>query len=225
VDDVDRRPIYKRTAFECPHCGAHSQQDWATCSATTDLDDEGFDPKLRVTICFACGEQTVWKFKDQVFGAWSETATIIHPTTMSEAPPRNPDMPENVTEMYDEAGAIAAASPRSASVLLRLALELLLTDIYPEAGDLNSMIAAAVKDGLPEQVTNVMDVMRFSGNKNVHEFQPDDNAATAETMFELLNIVVERLITQPRKMSSLFSALPDGYKEQVAKRNSKATDS
>ncbi|WP_156741896.1 hypothetical protein [Occultella aeris] len=41
-------------------------------------------------------------------------------------PDPSPDMPEDVAQLYEEASTVVGLSPRSASALLRLALEALL---------------------------------------------------------------------------------------------------
>lgn len=153
-------------------------------------------------------------------GQIDQTGDIIWPVTSGTGPDRNTDMPPEVAALYEEASSIASLSPRSASALLRLGLELLLEDLYPaKKGNLNAMIAEGVKAGLPEQVQKTMDVMRFSGNENVHAFQPDDSAADASTLFGLLNYVVERLISQPKQLDALYEGLPENFKDSVAKRD------
>ncbi len=132
-------------------------------------------------------------------------------------------MPANVAVLYDEASTVAALSPRSASALLRLALEVLLEGLYPESkGNLNAMIGEAVQDGLPKGVQKTMDFIRFNGNQSVHKFHHDDTPETATTLFALLNFVVERLITQPKQLEDLYGGLPDDFKSQVERRDSKA---
>jgi hypothetical protein len=128
-------------------------------------------------------------------------------------------MPEDVARLYDEASTVASLSPRSASALLRLSLEVLLEGLYPDAGDLNKKIGAAVADGLPRPVQQTMDFLRFNGNQSVHKFHHDDTAETASTLFTLLNVVVEQLISQPKQLASLYEGLPEGFRNQVDRRD------
>jgi len=131
-------------------------------------------------------------------------------------------MPRDVAALYDEASTVVQLSPRSASALLRLALEVLLEELYPDnRGNLNAVIGAAVEDGLPQGVQQTMDYMRFSGNQSVHEFHHDDTLETATTLFGLLNIVVERLITQPNQLADLYDSLPDTFRQSVKKRDTR----
>jgi hypothetical protein len=42
-------------------------------------------------------------------------------------------------------------------------------------------------------------------------------------MFELLNIITDVLITEPKKIDNYFENLPDPQKDAVEKRDSKST--
>lgn len=218
---VDTTPYFKSESFACPICGAFAQQSWAECSAQDSKSGDHFDPSLNVSTCFVCRGEAVW-LRSVSYGTGSRRTIgkLIHPTAKLSGPARSSDMPEEVAALYDEASTILALSPRSASALLRLALEVLLEGMYPDKqGNLNAMIGAAVADGLPERVQKTMDFMRFSGNQSVHKFHHDDTPETAATLFNLLNIVVERLITQPKQLDSLYDGLPEGFKEQIDRRD------
>lgn len=214
-------PEHLASSFTCPHCHALAQQRWAKCSAKqTGGTSEEFDPQLELSTCFACGQTSVWLISKKSLSGYTFTeGRLIHPVTELGGPPRSPNMPQDVADLYDEASKIAQLSPRAACGLLRLALELLLKGLYPDAGNLNAMIGAAAKDGIPKQVIKMMDVTRFSGNENVHELHPDDSAADAVTLFGLLNIAVERLISEPLAVEELYERLPERVKQQVDRRD------
>lgn len=111
------------------------------------------------------------------------------------------------------------ASPRSAAALLRLSLEGLLTGLYPDAGGLNATIGAAARAGLPRQVIDAMDVLRFNGNAAIHEISRKDNAETAASLFAVLNLVVTRLVTEPRQIEALHAELPASVRASIEKRD------
>lgn len=218
----DVTPSLRASSFACPFCGALAQQTWADCYSQNPETGDHADPALSVSECFACGGETVWRrwIESGNGGGWTiERGVIIYPVSAKFGPARHEDMPADVAAVYDEASTVASLSPRSASALLRLALEVLLNDLYPEAGDLNTKIGAAVAAGLPRQVQQTMDVMRFNGNQSVHEFRSDDTPETATTLFNLLNIVVEQLISQPKQLEQLYSGLPEGVRKQVDRRD------
>ncbi|MCR6032854.1 DUF4145 domain-containing protein [Nocardioides sp. zg-579] len=213
-------PNYLGKAFICPHCNANAQQSWASCTAQGHETSDTYLPGLTISTCFVCSGLAIWLEQPVRTDTWGASARMIYPAATVEGPKRNVDLPEAVARLYDEAATVVNLSPRSASALLRLALEALLEDLYPDkAGNLNSMIGAAVRDGLPERVQRTMDVMRFSGNQSVHEIHHDDTPQTAATLFGLLNIVAEQLITQPKQLDALYEGLPDGFKQQVDRRD------
>lgn len=215
-------PRARAESFDCPHCGAYTQQTWAECYAKSDDSGDSFDPELLVSTCFGCRGEAVWKLNPRraESPSWVRGAQIIHPAVEHAGPLRSADMPTDVAELYDEASTVMNLSPRSASALLRLALEVLLEGLYPQAGKLNDMIGAAVEDGLPTKVQQTMDYIRFNGNQSVHKFHHDDTVETASILFSLLNIVVEHLITQPKQLASLYAELPQTFRDQVGRRDS-----
>lgn len=144
---------------------------------------------------------------------------MVWPTALG-GPAPNGDMPHDVTVIYNEARSVMTLSPRAASALLRLALEALLTGLYPDAGNLNDTIGAAAAAGLSRQIVNAMDVLRFNGNAAIHEIGREDTAETAAALSRILNLVVERLITEPRQIAEMHAELPPGVLAQIERRDS-----
>jgi hypothetical protein len=66
-----------------------------------------------------------------------------------------------------------------------------------------------------------MDVLRVIGNNAVHPGQIDlkDDSATALKLFEVLNLIVERLISTPKKVQALFEGLPSNALAQIEDRD------
>lgn len=220
--DSNSAPAYSRQKFTCPHCGAFAQQEWAKCSAVSPAHDIEVDPNLAVAICMACGDQSVWRLTPRYDPIPDYSGVMIYPAARRGGPPRHPEMPEKVAEFYDEASEVVRVSPRAAAALLRLALEALLKDLYPNEGELNKMIGAAVKDGLPAEVQQSMDYVRFSGNSAAHELHTGDDEQVATFLFEITNIIIDRMIAQPKKVSSLYDSLPDKFRQNVEKRDGKS---
>lgn len=134
-------------------------------------------------------------------------------------------MPANVRE-DDEAALIVDQSPRGAAALIRLAIQKLMPHLHQKGKDLNSDIGALVKEGLGTDLGKAMDVLRVIGNNAVHPGQIDlkDDKATALKLFDALNLVVERLISTPKKIGALFDGLPEGVKGQIEKRDKRSDD-
>lgn len=131
-------------------------------------------------------------------------------------------MPEEVKQLYNEAGLIYNKSPRAACALLRLAIDRLCNELGETDRDINKNIAELVKKGLPLTIQQALDVVRVVGNKAVHPgqiaFDVDDNG-TAIMLMHLLNIIVTRMISEPQEIAELYNQLPESVKESIIKRD------
>jgi hypothetical protein len=105
---------------------------------------------------------------------------------------------------------------------LRLAIQKLMPPLSENGKDLNKDIASLVKKGLEVEVQRVLDVVRVIGNNAVHPGQIDlkDNKATAASLFDLVNLIVERRISTPNRIKKIFEELPPSSLEQIKKRDS-----
>jgi hypothetical protein len=200
--------------YTCPHCNTISQVEKNTHHFQSDLYDTGrgvmaIRNQLTIHKCQCCGKKIMWIGNDYVY-----------PDIVAEEP--NPDMPEPVKQLYNEAGLIYNKSPRAACALLRLAIDRLCNELGETDRDINKNIGALVKKGLPQSVQQALDVVRVVGNKAVHPGQISfdvDDKATATMLMRLLNIIVERMITEPNEINSLYQGLPESVKESIEKRD------
>ncbi len=209
--DAEKPPIGPHTprllgeSFDCPYCGAFAAQTWQ------DFYREQSPSGVSSAHCFACKRMSIWLV--------IEGGVMVWPIGDPGGPPPAPDMPDDVRAIYNEARDVVKASPRSAAALLRLALEGLLTGLYPDEGNLNATIGEAARAGLPRQVINAMDVLRFNGNAAIHEISRKDTAETAASLFAVLNLVVTRLVTEPRQIEALHAELPASVRASIEKRD------
>jgi hypothetical protein len=61
---------------------------------------------------------------------------------------------------------------------------------------------------------------RVVDNNAVHPGQIDvDDKATAISLFQLLNLIIERCVTIPKKLEEMYANLPPGALEQIKKRD------
>ena len=130
-------------------------------------------------------------------------------------------MHDSVSTLYNEAALIYNKSPRAACALLRLAVERLCNELG-ETSKIDNMIGNLVKKGLPTIVQKALDAVRVIGNKAVHPGQiafDVDDKSTAETLMKLLNIITERLITEPKEIDGIFDTLPQSVKDSIEKRD------
>ena len=81
-----------------------------------------------------------------------------------------------------------------------------------------------MKKGLPPTVQQSLDVVRVTGNHAVHPGQIDtDDQRVVEALFTLVNVVVEYMVALPKRVGTLYSALPTGALEQIKKRDATRT--
>src|SRR3989338_7611285 len=207
-----KAPTFLEKAFNCPHCGAYSNQGW--------VDPHMHDgrywnniPTIDLAFCVHCNEYSLW-----------HEGRMIHPASGS-APLPNPDLPEEVKSDYAEARSIVALSPRGATALLRLAIQKLCKVLGEKGNDLNADIGNLVKKGLPEKIQKALDVVRVIGNNAVHPGQIDlkDDSGTAEKLFGLVNLIADVMITQPKQVDILYSGLPDSQKAAITDKTPNAS--
>ena len=195
--------IMSRT-MKCPHkeCGLHGVH---TFSGNLLLSGSN----LVTFKCPACGGPSL--FLDE---------ELIYPKSFADFVP-NPDLPKDIQADCLEAAAIFNDSPRGAAALLRLAVQKLCNHLEPNGKNLNESIRLLVQDGLPQKVQKALDVVRVVGNNAVHPGQIDvaDNPRVALELFQLVNIIADVMLTQPKKIDKLFDALPQKDKAQIHRRD------
>jgi hypothetical protein len=170
---------------------------------------DGSANNLHVSYCVACRNSAVW-----VVGK------MVHPVTNSEVSP-SPDLPEDVKEDFNEAALIVDASPRGAAALLRLALQKLVKAVGGKGENINVDIGELARKGLPVQIQQALDIVRVVGNNAVHPGEIDlrDDRDTAIRLFQLINLIADAMITQPRNIEAMFGSLPAGAREAIDRRD------
>ena len=230
-------PSVGSDGFNCPACGAYAHQTWYkagiayTTDPTFDLDTA---PKRKLgksyptniaglggpaqyhevtnvlsSECKKCRELAIW-LHDQLIWPFG-----------SNLPPPNPDLPEDVQGDYREAGAVAQYSPRSAAALLRLAVEKLCQSLVPGRKTLNARIRTLVERGLNTEIQQALDIVRVVGNNAVHPGKMDisDDHQAVATLFRLVNLIGDEMITRKSQIAEFFDSLPESDKSAIAKRD------
>jgi len=165
-----------------------------------------------ISLCYNCKDTALWMHD-----------RLIYPQR-GEAPPANPDMTEDIRRDYDEASTILDLSPRGAAALIRLGIQKLCKELGQAGKNINDDIGALVKDGLDVRVQQALDAVRVIGNSAVHPGQIDlrDDRATAETLFRLLNLIVDKTISEPKHVAEVYASRPVGAVKAIEKRDGKA---
>jgi len=146
---------------------------------------------------------------------------FAHPQNLG-GPPPNEDLPPDIAADYREAAAIVNLSPRGAAALLRLTIQKLCSHIVGEpVRDLDAAIGQLVREGLRTPVQQALDVVRVTGNNAVHPGQIDltDDTAMAIALFDLVNLITEAMISEPRRIAEMFNDLPTGAREAIERRD------
>ena len=235
-------PALGSDAYNCPHCSAYSHQTWHR-GRTYEVDSNDIRDSsiahlsreilftiqsiessktlgqqipgiggLTISKCEHCSKPTLWLGEVIL---WPKHGT---------APPPHPDLPADIRCDYEEASTIAGDSPRGAAALLRLAIEKLCRHLAGSDKSLNDSIKSLVRKGLDKEIQEAMDIVRVIGNHAVHPGQIDlqDKPDTAETLFHLVNLVVEVMISRQRQIAELFETLPQSERTKIARRDNNA---
>jgi Domain of unknown function (DUF4145) len=182
-----------------------------------------FDPKtesnyvaslhnLHVSQCYSCSKCALWLHGRLIYPA---------PQLQVEC---NSDMPDAIRPDFDEAREIFFLSPRGAAALLRLAVQKLCVVLGESGKNINEDIASLVRKGLPVQIQQALDTVRVIGNEAVHPGQIDlnDDQDTAASLFELVNIIIDEMISKPKKIKQMYEKLPVSKRDAIAKRDGTA---
>jgi len=174
---------------------------------------KGLVTGFHIAMCSHCNKPSYW-FNDK----------MIYPNVVT-APLPNKDLPAEIKSDFEEARQISNLSPKGAAALLRLAIQKLCLHLGEPGKDLNTDIGSLVKKGLPVGIQKALDVVRVIGNEAVHPGQIDitDDPATTTKLFELVNIIANKMITEPNEISKLFEGLPDSKKIAIEKRDGQTT--
>lgn len=140
----------------------------------------------------------------------------------------NDDLDNEIKDDYMEARSILTRSPRGAAALLRLALQKLCKQLGEGGKDINSDIADLVKKGLRPSIQKSLDIVRVTGNESVHPGVLDmkDNREVALRLFELINLIAEVMISEPKKIDDLYDkVVPEEKKKAIVGRDGKTNNS
>lgn len=145
---------------------------------------------------------------------------MIYPDASGILPP-NPDLNQDIQDDYMEARAIVNKSPRGASALLRLCIQKLCQQLGEPGKNINDDISALVKKELPATMQKALDIVRVIGNNAVHPGQIDlkDDKETANKLFELVNLIAQVMITQPKEIDRLYGTLPETARNAIEDRD------
>jgi len=204
-------PGFKLEEFNCPHCKAYSDQYWQIMyvpRAGAKYTDQTLEQYF-VCRCRSCGDISIWD-DGKMFFPKSSTAPLPHD-----------DMPDSIKPDFKEAREVLPISPRAACALLRLCVEKLCDQLVPGSGDLNEKIKKLVEKDLDKRIQKALDSVRVIGGEAIHPLQMDlkDDQTTANSLFEIVNVIINSTISKNKKIDDMFEKIPDSKKQAIENRD------
>ncbi|MDG2942919.1 DUF4145 domain-containing protein [Exercitatus varius] len=202
-------PKFKRESFHCPNCGTYSHMHWNR------LINGSSWTEYYQCICSCCKKNSLWRANKVDHLNNHYDGEMIYPD-FGLAPLPETDMPEDVKADYMEASRIFSRSKRGAAALLRLALQKLCKHLEQKGDNINDDIRSLAKNHvLPKQVIQVADTLRITGNNAVHPgtMSDDDFDDVAGKMFDLLNFIVRKGISEPKQLNELYLKMPENARK------------
>lgn len=218
-------PEFKLEAFHCPFCGTYSHMKWNLL----------YQGEYGITFfheasCAHCKESSLWRVTEYEFSPNSarddRRAEMTYPDFGASALPEE-DMPDDVKIDYIEASTIFNKSPRGAAALLRLALQKLCKHLGQRGENINTDIRNLAADNvIPPLVIKVADTVRITGNNAVHpgEMSEEDFDKVAIKLFDLINFIVKKGITEPKELEELYNLTPEGPRIAAEGRDAKSRE-
>ncbi|WP_373033968.1 DUF4145 domain-containing protein [Sulfurovum sp.] len=213
-------PTYGQGEFHCPHCNVYAQQfyshlatnnkfPWQSVVDSNTQFIEALSSFWVISKCQRCSEHIIW-FQEN----------IVYPKKLTVLAP-NLDLDEEIKADYLEAARILSDSPRSAAALLRLALQKLCKQLGEKGENINDDIKKMVSKGLNPLVQKSLDALRITGNNAVHpgEINLQEEPERVKKLFELINFIANKMITEPKEIEGFYSDLPEKAKAAIEKRD------
>jgi len=205
------QPEFQKTSFNCPFCNAFANQVWLDLYHQAQRG--GFSEMEDADVCYCvhCNHFSLWN-----------KGKMVYPDFAGIEPP-NEDLSDDIKNDYEEAGSILQKSPRGAAALLRLCIQKLCTELGEDGKNINTDIKNLVSKGLPKGVQKSLDIVRVIGNDSVHPGQIDlrDDMETAKVLFKLVNLIAEKMITEPKEVEEIYNILPEEKRQQIEERDEK----
>lgn len=174
-----------------------------------------------IRICSNCGGRTYWEVIKKIpvdsnpedmnaYSNFDEEIIQIYPQNSSIDFEPDVNMSNEETSLFNEAKDIFDRSPKSSAALLRCVLESVLRRKFEKHS--KSMLGVIlsdddVKEELGENILSICEACKIIGNQSAHSsllIYKDENINDVKILFELVNLVVGKLISTPLNESKLL---------------------
>ncbi|QBB70992.1 DUF4145 domain-containing protein [Pseudolysobacter antarcticus] len=213
-------PQLGKGEYHCPYCNVYAKQfyahlctfgqfEWSSVVDRQSKFNSSLPHNWIVTRCQHCENFALWIGDN-----------LVHPKR-TIAPPPNDDLLQSIKDDYLEAASILSDSPRAAAALLRLALQKLCVQLGEKGVNINQDIKALVVKGLNPLVQKSLDALRITGNNAVHpgEINLSEQPERVIKLFDLINFIANKLITEPHEIEGFYEALPPDALSAVEQRD------
>ena len=204
------QPQYNASLFTCPHCGGLTSHSWVHLKLEMGP-NTGYSDIARSS-CAGCKDDSYWLRGNLIFPRPRHAAAL------------GEHFPESIRAIYNEAASILLDSPRAATALLRLCVELVCFDKGAEGNNLFDSIGKLVGAGIDKRIQQALDSIRVLGNAALHPSETllhEQGAyqAAAISCFKLINYLDTRLYEEPAQIESVYAGLPDPQLEAIDRRD------
>lgn len=213
-------PVGWNSAFVCPHpeCRVFAEHKWGIVrSLAVALSDAGVGGRniqgtdtVVLSSCNSCGRESVFV-----------NSRLTWPL-QSSAPNASSDLPEELKIDFNEARMVLPQSPRGAAALLRLVIQKLLPFLGATKKDINAAIGElVVNQVINKNLQKALDSVRVIGNEAVHPGTLDlrDDEKIAISLFNLVNFIVQKGISEPKEIAEIYEALPEAKLAGIIQRD------
>ncbi|MGZ2379897.1 DUF4145 domain-containing protein [Rhizobium leguminosarum] len=238
-------PSIGKRAFNCPRCQAYANQKWyALLADEIYYNGEPVAPQdVRAKASPEAQQFNTFENGPQIVTGTRHSHAVVANSYISHcancrkssfwiaeklvypevdiAVDMNPDTPQDIAADYREAASILQRSPRGAAALLRLGIQKLCKHLGEPGKNINDDIASLVKKGLDPRIQRALDVLRVVGNEAVHPGTLDlnDDPDTALSLFRFFNLIVEKMISEPKHVDDVYSKLPADKLKAIENRD------
>jgi len=208
--------------MECPHCGVNIHEGFVArplvvtkAGMPAPIGMEGGDATFWDALymaCPACKNAIIMLQKK--FGWGPKPAFQVYPEE-SEWGTAPPEVPPEVAEDYNEAGAVLLKSPKASAALSRRCLQAVLRDRgYAQHDLVKAIVAVLATNTLPAALAQSLDVVRNIGNFAAHPMKDTNTGEIlpvepeeAEWNLEVLDGMFDFYYVQPARALERLEAL------------------
>lgn len=211
-------PEFDKDAFNCPRCGAFSNQEWLLADVMDKKQAQfggkrimkGEISEFAFSKCVHCKKISVWGV---------EKKNLVYPRTNTRVFDLT-EIPKDLADDYEEACLVLGDSPKASAALSRRCLQAVLREQGFSDKSLYKEIQGAIDSGkFPSHISDSLDAIRNIGNFAAHPMKDTNSgevlpveAGEAEWNLETLEFLFDFFYVQPARIQKRKDALNEKLK-------------